>query len=42
MNNFSGKAGWKDSATSRYEDDGLKIAETQSSKWQKICSDGND
>ncbi|ORX51799.1 hypothetical protein BCR36DRAFT_582836 [Piromyces finnis] len=41
MNTFSGKAGWKESATTQYEDDGLKIADTQSAKWKKICSDGS-
>jgi len=40
MDKFSNKASWKDSATSKYENDGLNIA-GQSGKWSKICSDGS-
>jgi len=41
MDNFSNKASWKDSANAKYENDGLKIKDSQGSKWQKVCSDGS-
>jgi len=39
MTNFGSKASWKNSATAKYDNDGLKLSDN--SKWKKICSDGS-